>query len=58
LDRFLGRVTRQERNFRIERRYEYLKTLAMDLKFKGNGEIVWTGGKELSTLKLKFSTIN
>jgi hypothetical protein len=49
---------RQERNFKIQRRYEYLMSLAMDLKFKGTGEIVWTGGKELSTLTLKFPTIN
>jgi hypothetical protein len=49
---------RQERNFKIKRRYEYLMSLAMDLKFKGNGEIVWMGGKEHSTLTLKFPTIN
>jgi hypothetical protein len=49
---------RQERSFKIKRRYEYLVSLAMDLRFKGSGEIVSTGGKELSTLKLKFPTIN
>jgi hypothetical protein len=49
---------RQERSFKIKRRYEYLESLAMDLRFKGSGEIVSTGGKELSALTLKFPTIN
>ena len=33
-------------------------SLGMELKFKGNGEIVWTGGQELSTLTLKFPSLN
>ena len=52
------KLARQERNFKIERRYQYLMSLGMELKFKGNGEIVWTGGQELSTLTLKFPSLN
>jgi hypothetical protein len=52
------KLARQERNFKIERRYQYLMSLGMDLKFKGNGDIVGTGGQELSTLTLKFPSIN